>query len=159
MRKRYQVPAIASSEITSESAYLNRRSLIKATGLAALPALVGSTGVAAEETGGEALEYAPAAQDSGDGFFTSEPQTPLDDVKSYCNFYEFGMDKGDPAKHAHRLTTDPWSVKVDGLVDNPGNYDLADLISGRRNRNRLVSPDPCPPPASDASWENDPGLD
>ncbi len=131
MRKRYPIPAIASSEITSESAYLSRRNLIKATGLAAAPALIGGAGVAAaEETGGQALEYAPAGQDVSGGFYTNETLTPLADVKSYCNFYEFGMDKGDPAKHAHQMNTDPWSVEVTGAVNKPGKLNLEDILTG-----------------------------
>src|SRR5262249_14503443 len=59
---------------------------------------------------------------------TSEAQTPLKDIISYNNFYEFGTDKDDPVKHAHTLKTKPWTVKVDGLVGKPAEYDLDDLI-------------------------------
>ena len=59
----------------------------------------------------------------------AEPNT-LEEITQYNNFYEFGPGKGDPARNAGGLTTDPWSVKIDGLVENPGNYDLADLMSG-----------------------------
>ena len=52
MRKRYQPPAIASSEITSESTYLKRRELIKAAGLAALPAFAGAALAGEKDTGG-----------------------------------------------------------------------------------------------------------
>jgi len=59
---------------------------------------------------------------------TDEPATPLKDVTSYNNFYEFGVDKDDPAKNAHTLTTKPWTVKVDGLVGKPADYNLEDLV-------------------------------
>ncbi len=52
-----------------------------------------------------------------------------DEITSYNNYYEFGTNKGDPAKNAHMLTTSPWSVRIDGLVDRPGNYDFADIMS------------------------------
>ena len=127
MRKRYQVPHIASSEITSESAYFNRRDIIKAAGLAVIPGVAGSAH--AVESGGAGLKYRKA--ESGDsGFFTGEDTTPLADVKSYCNFYEFGTDKGDPASNAHTMTTDPWSVSVSGEVGKPGKLNLEDLLSG-----------------------------
>ena len=130
MRKRYQAPAIASSEITSESTYLKRRELIKAAGLAALPAFAGSARADEKDTGGIPLDYTAAAEDGPAGVYTSESQTPLADVKSYCNFYEFGMDKGDPARNAHEMTTDPWSISVSGAVNKPGKLNLEDILSG-----------------------------
>ena len=59
---------------------------------------------------------------------TDEPATPLKDITSYNNFYEFGTDKDDPAKNAHTLTTKPWTVKIDGLVGKPADYNLEDLV-------------------------------
>ncbi len=52
-----------------------------------------------------------------------------EDITSYNNFYEFGTDKGDPAAYASALTTSPWSVTIDGLVDRPGRYDFAEIMS------------------------------
>jgi methionine sulfoxide reductase catalytic subunit len=52
-----------------------------------------------------------------------------DEVTSYNNFYEFGFNKGDPAKYADRMTISPWSVTIDGLVDRPGTYDFKDIMS------------------------------
>ena len=130
MRKRYQAPATASSEITSESTYLKRRELIKAAGLAALPAVAGSALAGEKDTGGLPLDYKAAVEAGPAGFYTSEPQTPLADVKAYCNFYEFGMDKGDPARNAHEMTTDPWSISVSGAVNKPGKLNLEDILSG-----------------------------
>ena len=52
-----------------------------------------------------------------------------EDITSYNNFYEFGTGKGDPARYAHLLTTKPWSVKIDGLVDNPGDYAFEDIMA------------------------------
>ncbi|MGB3316268.1 MAG: protein-methionine-sulfoxide reductase catalytic subunit MsrP, partial [Albidovulum sp.] len=46
------------------------------------------------------------------------------------NFYEFGTGKDDPVAYAGSLTTDPWAIQIDGMVDKPGNYDLADILSG-----------------------------
>ena len=127
MSRRYSVPQIASSEITPEAVYLNRRHFMKAAGLAALPALTGysSAGAAANVTGGAPLNFK-----SGSEFNTDEKQTPLDDISSYCNFYEFGTDKGDPAAHAHDMTTDPWAIEVTGEVAKPGKLNLEDIVNG-----------------------------
>jgi len=52
----------------------------------------------------------------------------IEDITIYNKFYEFGTRKGDPANNAHNLTTEPWSVKIDGLCDNPGEYSVHELI-------------------------------
>ena len=54
--------------------------------------------------------------------------TPLEDVISYNNFYEFRVDKSDPARHAHSLVTDPWSVTIDGAADKTGTFALEDIL-------------------------------
>jgi len=110
------------SAITPESTYLNRRSLMSG--------LVG--GGAA--LGAGLLGASPArAQDAPDfeinGFDTTEKPNTFEEITSYNNFYEFGTGKEDPAKNAHTLTTDPWAVEIDGLVDRPGSYDLADILA------------------------------
>jgi methionine sulfoxide reductase catalytic subunit len=127
MRNKIDFPTIPSSEITSETAYLNRRSLLKA-GVAALPVLgaVGS-GSAAAASVVKPLDYRRATPGSS-GFHTAESLTPAEDVSAYCNFYEFGTDKGDPARYAQEMTVDPWSVKVTGEVNNPGTLHLEDLL-------------------------------
>jgi sulfoxide reductase catalytic subunit YedY len=131
-RKRFIDPTIASSDITPESVFLNRRrftqSLVRGAGLAAAGA--GLTGVAskAQAKAGSPLEF--AAAEAGSGFNTDEGLTPERDATSYNNFYEFGTDKSDPAKHADDMTTDPWSVTVGGLVNKPGKLNLEDLLSG-----------------------------
>jgi methionine sulfoxide reductase catalytic subunit len=55
----------------------------------------------------------------------------------YNNFYEFGTGKEDPARNAGAMVTAPWSIKVDGLVDNPGDYALADLLDGLTVEQRI----------------------
>ena len=78
-------------------------------------------------TGGAKLAF-KAAQPGPGGFYTNETPTPFDDVASYCNFYEFGTDKGDPARYASEMSVDPWSVTVDGEVDKPGKLNLEDIL-------------------------------
>jgi sulfoxide reductase catalytic subunit YedY len=132
MRQRLQIPSVASSEITSESSYLNRRAFIRAAGLsAALPALGGIVPEthAAVATGGSPLKYSKASS-KADGFLTNETPTPFSDVTAYGNFYEFGTGKDDPARYAHEMTVDPWSIEVSGAVRNPGKLHLEDILSG-----------------------------
>ena len=130
-KRTYTDPTIASSDITPERVFLNRRNLIKAASAATASgaALVGS-GVAAENGDGSGGGSLPLAfQPDGDSSLAGE-QTPYEAVTTYNNFYEFGTDKSDPARHAHAMTTDPWTVKVGGLVGRPGELHLEDLLSG-----------------------------
>ncbi len=116
---------IAASEITPESLYLRRRELISgAAAFAALAALPH----AALAAPSPALPFRAADRRADNPFYTNEALTPFADASQYNNFYEFGTDKGDPAKYADALTTDPWSVEVVGEVAKPGRYHLEDLL-------------------------------
>lgn len=126
MTKRiYTDPTIASSEITPEAVFLNRRHFIQSAtaGLASAAAL---NSAAAADVGADAALTFTADPDQS----LAAERTPYDAVTSYNNFYEFGTDKSDPARHAHAMTTDPWTVKVSGLVNKPGELHLEDLLSG-----------------------------
>ena len=68
-----------------------------------------------------------AAPDS-EPYFTGESLTPYEDVTIYNNFYEFGMNKSDPATRSGEFKTDPWSVEITGEVAKPGKYDLEDIL-------------------------------
>jgi sulfoxide reductase catalytic subunit YedY len=103
------------SEITPREVFLNRRALIAGAAAGV---------IAAASDGAHAAPLAAAKS----GFSTDEKPTSLKDVTSYNNFYEFGVDKDDPARNAGALTTKPWSVRVDGLVAKPAEYQLEDLV-------------------------------
>jgi sulfoxide reductase catalytic subunit YedY len=105
------------NDVTPREMYLNRRQIMAGGG-----ALLGAGLI-----GGKAQ-----AQDAWDLTLTS-----YDDATSYNNFYEFGTDKGDPARHAHQMTTAPWSIEIDGLVDNPGTYSLEDIVAGQTIEERI----------------------
>ncbi|MDZ4135238.1 MAG: protein-methionine-sulfoxide reductase catalytic subunit MsrP, partial [Paracoccaceae bacterium] len=102
---------------TPKAQWLNRRHLIAGAGAGALLSGAGLAGPARAKitTVASALS-------------TDEAPNTLDEISSYNNFYEFGTGKDDPARHAGSLTVDPWAVQIDGLVDKPGSYDLADIL-------------------------------
>ena len=108
---------ICPSEITPRSVYLQRRELL--TGMGAAAAASGLGGISAFAA---ALTAVPSA------FSTSEPKTPRKDVTSYNNYYEFGTDKDDPEQNAHTLKTNPWTVKIDGMVAKPTEIALEDIL-------------------------------
>ena len=127
-RRKFEIPTIASSEITPEGVWLNRRQLMQQAGLGALSALGVHAGAQAAEA--TALRDLSAAPSSCDGCSTTESLTPYSDAISYNNFYEFGTDKSDPARYAHEMSVDPWSVEVGGLVNKPGKLNLEDILAG-----------------------------
>ncbi|MGH7445744.1 MAG: hypothetical protein ACREKM_12740, partial [Longimicrobiales bacterium] len=102
---------IASSDITAESVYLDRRRFLGAA------------------AGGIAL--ATCQRDEGQAQTVGASQeelTPFEAVTTYNNFYEFGTGKEDPSENAHTLKTRPWSIAVEGHVARPAVYDIEDFV-------------------------------
>jgi sulfoxide reductase catalytic subunit YedY len=103
------------ADATPYDTYLNRRQLIGgAMGLG----LIGAAGMA--RSSGSDLEA-----------------NSYEDITQYNNYYEFGTRKDDPARNAHTLTTAPWNVQIDGMVDNPGDYAMADIMNAMTIEERI----------------------
>ena len=109
------------SDVTPKPLWLNRRQLMAGAGALALatPSLLRA-------------EVKPLSP-----YSTDAPMNTLEDITSYNNYYEFGYGKEDPKAYAQGLTVDPWSIVIDGLVDKPGTYDLADLCKGQTIEERI----------------------
>ncbi len=125
---------IASSEITPERVYRDRRRFIRNGGLLGAGLLVGCADAESSLTAGgsgsvRALDFREAGPDAPAGFRTDEALTPFQDVTSYNNFYEFGTAKTDPMRYGHELTTRPWSVLIDGEARRTGPVDLEDILA------------------------------
>jgi sulfoxide reductase catalytic subunit YedY len=132
--------AIPSSEITPYDVYLDRRKFIgHAARLAASAAMVPGALAACDLAGDEAA--AATLEGKGNRLFSPSGQeeelTPYKDVTGYNNFYEFGTGKGDPAKNAGDFRTRPWTVKIDGHCQRPGEYDLDDLMGRFPSQERI----------------------
>jgi sulfoxide reductase catalytic subunit YedY len=115
------------SEITDETLYAGRRRFLRLTGGAALASLVTVPALEAS-TGSANLASLDLGGMGASPYSTTEDQTRLEDVTSYNNYYEFGTDKSDPAKHAHTLKTRPWTVAVDGEARKPRTFDIDELL-------------------------------
>jgi len=115
-----------ASEITPEVIYRERRAWI------AQAMAWGAAGLATTTTSQAAgtASATPLAHVKSElvGAQVMDTPTALADATSYNNFYEFGTDKDDPAKHAHTLRTRPWTVVVDGEVRKPQTLDIDALL-------------------------------
>jgi sulfoxide reductase catalytic subunit YedY len=111
------------SDVTPKEAWLNRRQIMAGAGALTIGSIAGPAMAAlgAKKTAyGERLEL-----------------NSLEHITTYNNFYEFGTGKEDPKDNAHKLTTDPWTITVDGLVDKPGDYSFDELMSGMALEERI----------------------
>lgn len=113
------------SEITPQSAYLDRRRWMAQSAL-----LVGSAWGLGAAGGALAASRSPlkGVRSAVSGAMALDAPTPYVDVTTYNNFYEFGLEKSDPARLAHTLKTEPWSVSVEGLVAKPRTWGLQELL-------------------------------
>ena len=98
---------LKTADVTPYGTFMNRRQIMAGIAGAGLATIAGPT--LAAEDGLKANSW--------------------EDITSYNNFYEFGTDKSDPIKYADALTTTPWNVRIDGLVDNPGDYAFDDIMA------------------------------
>lgn len=114
MARRY-TSDLGWADVTPKQLFFNRRQLIAGSGAMIGAGLAGSV-----------------AQAQGD----LEPNS-WEDITTYNNFYEFGTRKEDPARFAHMMTTQPWSIVIDGMVDNPGTYSFEQIVEGMTIEERI----------------------
>jgi sulfoxide reductase catalytic subunit YedY len=133
---------IPSSEITDERLYLDRRTFLAAAGVIgigaaalALPRLLRGPG----GTGGGDGAIAGVGDTGGDGAspVPDDEVTEERRVTEYNNFYEFGLDKGDPVVNARNFRTRPWTLEVDGLVKKPARFQLEDFLKPSKVEDRV----------------------
>jgi len=109
---------LTSQDVTPEHVYMNRRQWITAAAAGLGLAGIGGRAAAAQQLDGrEANSW--------------------EEITSYNNYYEFGTGKDDPYKNARRLKIDPWTVRIDGMVDRPGDYDFDDIMAKMTIEERL----------------------
>jgi sulfoxide reductase catalytic subunit YedY len=135
---------IRPSEITPQSVYLDRRSFMRNAAGAAGLGLIGGTGASLLLPGtAGALAMDPKSKGgvladvAESPLSTMEELTPWKDVTRYNNFYEFGTGKRDPYENAQKFVPKPWSLKVIGECERPGEIQLEDLIKPHALEERI----------------------
>ena len=101
---------IKYSEITPEKIYNNRRSFIKSIGVTA-----GSIAMSSLPFAGNALSE------------EKNKYTSYKDITTYNNYYEFGTSKSDPYINSQNFKTKPWSISIEGEIENPINISMEEI--------------------------------
>ena len=121
---------LRSSDITPESAFRNRRQFLSSAASLGAGALASSV-----------LPPMAFADDPiklvASKYTLPDAQTPFGKAAAYNNFYEFGVDKDQPAKNAHTLQTRPWTIQVAGMVQKPLTVGIDDLMHYRPIESRV----------------------
>jgi len=121
--------ALPETAVTPEPIYMNRRQWLQAAGFAG--AGFAGVGLAAMFAGGminpARAAIGPYPAPRNEAYVGGRALTPEDEATTYTNFYEFGSSKN-IWRRAQKLTTDPWSVIIDGLVETPVTLDAEDLL-------------------------------
>jgi sulfoxide reductase catalytic subunit YedY len=121
--KRIRGWELPERQATPESAYPNRRGLVKGMGLGAIS--LGLPGVAMAQDDPSAKLY-PAKKN--DTYGAPSPITAEKLSTTYNNFYEFADDKN-IWRAAQKLPVRPWTIKVSGMVDKPFEIDIDSLLA------------------------------
>ena len=122
----FKDPKIKSADITPKEVFKNRRNLLKILTLGSLAVGFSSSLQSEVFAVGESNKKLKAKFNKK--YSVNDKQTSFKDATTYNNFYEFGMDKDDPARYAKSLITLPWTVSVEGLVKKPQVFDFDSLI-------------------------------
>ena len=126
-------PRFTESDVTPESVFQQRRSVLKALGITAASLALPHTAQAdllswfkghdrPAAPAGKPLKFTQPAE-----YQAKLALTPEDKVTGYNNFYEFGLDKADPAANAGTLKTEGWKIRIDGEVAKPLTLDMDDI--------------------------------
>lgn len=109
---------IPERDATPERVFFGRRAALAAAGLASAGSLLKPRPAGAQD-------IPPAMRNPR--YRPERAITPEREATTYNNYYEFGSHKTISAA-AQRLPLRPWTLKVEGLVERPGDYGMDDLL-------------------------------
>jgi methionine sulfoxide reductase catalytic subunit len=131
---RYRYPAIPEHEVTPRALFdARRRFLSQGVALGAMAAAPGMLLSPQAWAWQARLEHDLPRKALAGG----ESVTDREDATHYNNFYELGTRKSDPEVYAHKLETDPWSLSIEGEVDDPGTFALEEVLRGQDLEERI----------------------
>lgn len=128
---------LRDAEATPEAAFIDRRRLLALGGLAAGSLLMPGTllpGPARAQESDPTADLYPATRN--EAYVVDRELTPEAVSGQYNNFYEFGSQKT-IASSAQALKTRPWTVRIDGMVEEERTVDIDTLIRAMPLEERL----------------------
>ncbi len=114
---------LSENESTSETVYQERRKLMRGAAIWGAAALLPAVSEASSDYPGQALNF-----DKSTAYNRLSP-TDYRHITSYNNFYEFSLSKDGPAKLAHTLEPEPWTIEISGEVQKPMVIDMQKVLS------------------------------
>ncbi|MDO9087259.1 MAG: protein-methionine-sulfoxide reductase catalytic subunit MsrP [Anaerolineaceae bacterium] len=116
---------INRSDITPSWLYMNRRQFLQKVSLVGGAAILAACapGVIPTEEEEKIIQY--------------DAPTDITSIKTYNNYYEFSVYKDRVFELAENLKTDPWTVEVSGLVENPTNFSMQDILNQFTQEERI----------------------
>ena len=122
-------PDLTYADVTPKALYMGRRNFL--LGLLATTAVVAGWKKLPRWFAGPSKGSVPVPLNglvNSKYTTTGEKVTPENYVTTYNNYYEFGTDKGDPAKNAKNFVTSPWTVSVEGEVAKPRKFTMDEIL-------------------------------
>lgn len=130
---------LSENDVTPESTFHNRRTVLKAMGVGAATA-----GIATQSHSQGLLDrFFGEDEPQPAGQFQTKPlefknlqskkperdTTPYDKATTHNNFYEFGTQKYQPAQNAQNFKVEPWTLEIGGEVEKPTKIDVWEMIN------------------------------
>lgn len=129
VKRSWELP---ESLATPEAVYLNRRQLLAGAALAAGAALLAPRAKA--EEGDPSAPLYPVKRN--EAYTLDREITDEEQATTYNNYYEFGSFKS-IWREAEALPIRPWTVAIDGLVEQPMEIGIDDLLAKMPLEERL----------------------
>ena len=123
-----QASGLALADITPKDVYFNQRNFLRGLGIAGAAAVVGERFASIFSPSTTAFAGTKLTTIKSN-YRVDEKISSENDVTHYNNFYEFGSDKGDPAKNAQNFRTSPWVVSVEGEVKTPRKFSMDEILT------------------------------
>ena len=128
-------------EVTPEGVFHGRRALLKTMGMGGLIAGAGPLLAACDDGPPPVVEDDPSKGlypvRRNAKYMLDRDLTAEKTATTYNNFYEFGTGKSDPARNAHTLKPEPWTVEIAGHAAKTGKFSFDDLIKPHQLEERI----------------------
>ena len=116
------------ADVTPKEIYFNRRKFLKAMGFVGAAAVAGRSLLDIASSRQIVLAAGKFPNLIKSPFSTTEKENTFEEVTHYNNFYEFGIDKDQPAKNAQKFRTSPWTVSVEGDVKTKRKFSMDEIL-------------------------------